>query len=55
MDKFWDKSKVAGNPEILEYLNKYRPDILFSPGDQYRYSNTGYVLIGKYCRKSYRR
>ncbi|MDC3050752.1 beta-lactamase family protein [Bacteroidota bacterium] len=51
MDKFWDKSKVAGNPEILEYLDKYRPDILFSPGDQYRYSNTGYVLLGSIVEK----
>src|SRR5262245_40427025 len=23
MDKYWDKTKVAGNPECIEYLNKY--------------------------------
>ena len=51
MDKFWDKSKVAGNPEILEYLNQYSPEILFSPGDEYRYSNTGYVLLGSIVEK----
>jgi CubicO group peptidase (beta-lactamase class C family) len=27
MDKHWDKSKVAGNPEIIEYLNKLNPRI----------------------------
>jgi CubicO group peptidase (beta-lactamase class C family) len=46
MDKYWDKSKVAGNTEILEYLNKYKPEMIFSPGEEYKYSNTGYVLLG---------
>ena len=51
MDENWDKSKVAGNTEILEYLNKYESEILFSPGDEYRYSNTGYVLLGSIVEK----
>tara|TARA_B100001250_G_C19775176_1_gene779199 strand:- start:675 stop:1742 length:1068 start_codon:yes stop_codon:yes gene_type:complete len=51
MDKYWDKSKVAGNIEILEYLNKYEPKILFSPGEEYKYSNTGYVLLGSIVEK----
>ena len=51
MDQNWDKSKVAGNTEILEYLNKYKPEILFSPGDEYRYSNTGYLLLGSIVEK----
>ncbi len=45
MDTHWDKSKVAGNPEILEYLNRYAPPVEFLPGNQYSYSNTGYVLL----------
>lgn len=45
MDQHWDKSKVAGNKEILEYLRKYAPPSLFSPGTRYEYSNTGYVLL----------
>ena len=51
MDENWDKSQVAGNTEILEYLNKYEPEILFSPGDEYKYSNTGYVLLGSIVEK----
>lgn len=51
MDENWDKSKVAGNTEILEYLNKYEPKILFSPGEEYKYSNTGYVLLGSIVEK----
>ena len=51
MDENWDKSKVAGNKEILEYLNEYKPKILFSPGEKYKYSNTGYVLLGSIVEK----
>ena len=35
MDKHWDKSKVAGNKEILEYLNQYAPPKLFKAGESY--------------------
>lgn len=52
MDKYWDKSKVAGNPEILEYLNRYAPPVLFQPGEKYSYSNTGYVLLASIAEKS---
>jgi CubicO group peptidase (beta-lactamase class C family) len=41
----WDKSKVAGNPECIEYLNRYAPPALFAPGERYQYSNTGYLLL----------
>ena len=51
MDKHWDKSRVAGNPEILEYLNRFAPPILFKPGDRYEYSNTGYVLLASIVEK----
>lgn len=46
MDAYWDKSKVASNPDILEYLKKYSPPKNFEPGEKYSYSNTGYVLLG---------
>ncbi|MCS5491279.1 serine hydrolase domain-containing protein [Algoriphagus limi] len=52
MDEHWDKSKVAGNPEILEYLRKYAPPKLFEPGEKYQYSNTGYVLLGSIVEKA---
>ena len=51
MDENWDKSKVAGNLEIIEYLNKYHTQILFPPGEEYKYSNTGYVLLGSIVEK----
>src|SRR5690349_12208399 len=52
MDEHWDKSKVASNKEILEYLNKYKPAKLFDPGTKYLYSNTGYVLLGSIAEKA---
>lgn len=51
MDAHWDKSKVAGNPEILRYLRKYAPPVLFAPGEKYEYSNTGYVLLASIAEK----
>jgi CubicO group peptidase (beta-lactamase class C family) len=51
MDSHWDKSKVAGNPDILEYLNHYAPPMNFEPGEKYEYSNTGYVLLASIAEK----
>ncbi len=52
MDKHWDKSKVAGNEDILEYLRTYAPPMHFAPGEKYEYSNTGYVLLGSILEKA---
>lgn len=52
MDQHWDKSKVAGNEDILAYLNQYHPPVLFEPGTQYAYSNTGYVLLASIAEKA---
>jgi CubicO group peptidase (beta-lactamase class C family) len=52
MDKYWDKSKVAGNPDCIEYLNKYAPPKQFEPGEKYEYSNTGYLLLASIAEKA---
>lgn len=52
MDEHWDKTKVAGNGDILGYLRKYHPPILAAPGEKYEYSNTGYVLLASIVEKA---
>ena len=52
MDKYWDKSKVAVNPDCIEYLNKYAPPKHFEPGEKYEYSNTGYLLLASIAEKA---
>lgn len=52
MDKYWDKSKVAGNPDCIDYLNKYAPPKHFEPGQKYEYSNTGYMLLASIAEKA---
>ena len=52
MDANWDKSKVAGNEDILAYLNKYPPPKLFEPCEKYNYSNTGYVVLASIAEKA---
>lgn len=44
-EKKWDKSKIAHNKDVLEYLKKYKPKVSFKPGKEYEYSNTGYVVL----------
>jgi CubicO group peptidase (beta-lactamase class C family) len=52
MDEHWDKSKVAGNENIIAYLNKYAPPKLAEPGTKYAYSNTGYVMLASIAEKA---
>ena len=52
MDKYWDKTKVAGNPDCIDYLNKYAPPKLFEPGTKYAYSNTGFLLLASIAEKA---
>jgi CubicO group peptidase (beta-lactamase class C family) len=52
MDEHWDKTKVAGNTECIEYLKKYAPPPRFGPGEKYEYSNTGYMLLASVAEKA---
>lgn len=52
MDEHWDKTKVAGNPECLDYLIKYAPPKNFEPGEKYEYSNTGYLLLASVAQRA---
>jgi len=52
MDKHWDKTRVAGNEDAIEYLVRYAPPALFEPGTKYEYSNTGYLLLASIAEKA---
>jgi CubicO group peptidase (beta-lactamase class C family) len=51
-NKYWDQDKknpaekkMADNNHAIGMLAKYRPRVLFKPGEKWRYSNSGYVLL----------
>lgn len=50
-EKHWDKSKIASNADVITLLSEYKPPKLFNAGEQYEYSNTGYVLLGSIIEK----
>lgn len=52
MDEHWDKTKVAGNAECIEYLKTYAPPKNFEPGERWEYSNTGYMLLASVAEKA---
>jgi CubicO group peptidase (beta-lactamase class C family) len=50
-EKYWDKTTIAKNQDVLEYLKKYKPKVSFKPGKEFEYSNTGYVILSSIIEK----
>jgi len=46
MEKNWDKTKFATNESVIKLFQELQPEIDFEPGEKFRYSNTGYLLLG---------
>jgi CubicO group peptidase (beta-lactamase class C family) len=47
----WDKTKIATNQDIVNVFAKYRPKVIFQPGEKYEYSDTGYTLLALIIEK----
>ncbi|OKS87828.1 serine hydrolase [Mucilaginibacter polytrichastri] len=51
MIKKWDHKQIAFNNDVIDFLAINKPKLLFTPGSQYEYSNTGYVILASIIEK----
>jgi CubicO group peptidase (beta-lactamase class C family) len=54
MDTVFDKRKIAVNNDIVTIFAKLKPALEFSPGTQFKYSNTGYALLASIIEQASR-
>jgi CubicO group peptidase (beta-lactamase class C family) len=47
----WDRSKVAVNSDVIAMMAEHKPPLLFAPGSEFRYSNTGFVFLASVIEK----
>ena len=45
INRYWYGTKIITNEDILNLLVEHQPPLLFQPGDKYKYSNTGYIIL----------
>ena len=45
------KQYILGNNEILNIFYKAKPELIFEPGEQWEYSNTGYMTLATIVEK----
>lgn len=41
----WHEDKIASNSDIASMFQREKPDLLFNPGSNYSYTNTGYIYL----------
>lgn len=46
----WNRKKIVENKHVLNWL-KTNPKFLFEPGSDYRYCNTGYIVLAEIVQK----
>ncbi|CAM3825490.1 serine hydrolase [Mucilaginibacter galii] len=52
MDTVFDKHQIAVNEDIINIFAKLKPALEFTPGTQFKYSNTGYALLAFIIEKA---
>lgn len=45
IEAHWDKSKVAGNKDVLKLFHDYSPKTSYLPGERMEYSDAGYIML----------
>lgn len=45
MEKHWDRTRIAGNADVVAQISRYKLKRAFKPGTKHEYSNTGYVML----------
>ncbi|MGV3589500.1 MAG: serine hydrolase domain-containing protein [Adhaeribacter sp.] len=51
MLKTWPTNQFASNQDVLAFLVKTKPTSFFKPGEKWKYSNTGFVLLASIIEK----
>lgn len=51
LDTTFDKTKIATNQDIISIFATLKPGLLFEPGTQWEYSNTGYAMLASIIEK----
>ncbi len=46
-----NKRRFMSNADVMDMLIKYRPRLIFTPDERYKYSNTGYVVLASIVEK----
>lgn len=51
MNRKWDRSKIAFNQDMIAFLAKEKPPVVFAPGSRWEYSNTAYAILASIVEK----
>jgi len=51
MNNKWDRRKIAFNADMIAFLAREKPPLVFTPGSRWEYSNTAYALLASIVEK----
>ena len=58
-ERYWDpdhevftEKRYAHNGDVISMFVEHQPELLFSPGERYSYSNTGYVFLASIVERA---
>lgn len=51
MNKTWDRTRIAFNQDMIDFLAKEKPPIHFKPGEKWEYSNTAFAILASTIEK----